>query len=87
VSEVRSRLEEREMLGEVVLVVRGSAAKARHEMAGDEVELLRREIETLRAQGMRVKEVAALLGEKYSYPKREIYRLALDAGGRDKATS
>jgi len=36
------------------------------------------EIERLRKKGLRVKEIAELLGEKFSCPKREIYRLALE---------
>ncbi|HWP60525.1 MAG TPA: 16S rRNA (cytidine(1402)-2'-O)-methyltransferase [Candidatus Acidoferrales bacterium] len=40
-------------------------------------ELLRAEIERLQKQGLRVKEIAELLGERFSYPKREIYRIAV----------
>ena len=41
-------------------------------------DLLREEISRLQGDGMRVKEIAEVLGEKYDYPKREIYRIALE---------
>jgi len=39
---------------------------------------IRVEIQRLRAEGMRVKEIAEILGERFSMAKREVYRLALE---------
>jgi 16S rRNA (cytidine1402-2'-O)-methyltransferase len=85
-SGVKSDAESREPLrGEVVLVVKGFEEDRDRDR--DREELLRGEIERLKSEGMHVKEIAALLGEKFSYPKREIYRLALEARGREKVIS
>lgn len=70
-SEVSARLHSGEPRGEITLVVEGCG----HQTLPSE-ELLMAEIRRLRKKGMRVKEVAELLGEKFSYPKREIYRMA-----------
>ncbi len=45
------------------------------------------EIRRLKRKGMRVKEIAELLGEKFSYPKREVYRLALEGGEKNNPIS
>ena len=60
--------------GEITMVVSGSA--------GEKIpleDLIQAEIEELLQKGLRVKEIAEVLGERFSYPKREIYRLALSA--------
>ena len=84
-SDVKNEAEGRKVLGEVAIVVRGS--EPGREEKRDQKELLYAEIERLKREGMRVKEIAALLGEKFSYPKREIYRLALEAKDRDEVIS
>ena len=66
-------LGEREHIGELTLIVRGSTGES--EVADEQ---LRKEIRALRETGMRVKEIANALGEKYGYSKKEIYRLALE---------
>jgi 16S rRNA (cytidine1402-2'-O)-methyltransferase len=71
--EILNSIAEREMRGEVVILVHGAASATR----GSE-ESLREEVLQLRAGGMRVKEIADLLGEKYALPKKHIYRIALD---------
>ena len=48
-------------------------------------EALREEIAELVADGLRVKEIAEVLGEKYGYSKRQIYGLAMDQGRRAKS--
>jgi 16S rRNA C1402 (ribose-2'-O) methylase RsmI len=40
-------------------------------------EVLKAEIRRLQQEGPRVKEIAEVLGENYSYPTREIYRLVV----------
>ncbi len=58
--------------GELTLIVGGS----REEANVSETQLAR-EIEKLRSEGKRVKEIAEVLGVKFGFSKREIYRLAL----------
>jgi 16S rRNA (cytidine1402-2'-O)-methyltransferase len=85
-SGVKREAENRDTLrGEVTLVVKG--LEEERDKDPDKEELLRGEIERLKRKGMHVKEIAALLGEKFSYPKREIYRLVLEARGSRKAIS
>ena len=43
----------------------------------DNEDLLKAEIRELKDEGWRVKEIAEVLGEKFGYPKKEIYRLSL----------
>ena len=45
---------------------------------------MKAEILELKGKGLRVKEIAEVLGEKFGYPKKEIYRLALHG---DKVSS
>jgi 16S rRNA (cytidine1402-2'-O)-methyltransferase len=84
-SEIKREAEGREIRGEIALVVKGSEPFP--EQTGGRVELLRAEIERLQAEGMRVKDIAALLGERFSLSKREIYRLVLEAKDRGKVSS
>lgn len=79
-SELPAKASGREWRGEITLVVRGSE----RESAPAE-RLLRAEIQRLRRRGMRVKEIAELLGEKFSCSKREIYRLVLERGAKNEA--
>jgi 16S rRNA (cytidine1402-2'-O)-methyltransferase len=72
VGEIVRELAGREVKGELTLVVGGSREEP--EVSQSQ---LKREIETLRSKGMGVKQIAEALGEKFGYPKREIYRLAL----------
>jgi len=75
--EVLGNMASREIRGEFTLVIRGAS--------GDSVvaeELLKAEVERLKSNGLRVKEIAEVLGEKYGYSKKEIYRLALAASGK-----
>ncbi len=72
-SEVTALAGRREWRGEITLVVKGSEGRK-----APPEDLLMAEIQRLRRKGMRVKEIAELLGERFSYPKREVYRLALE---------
>ena len=77
ISEVIAEAGRRELRGEMTLMIEGrSDANVTSEDA------LREEIEKLKGEGMRVKEIAEIMGEKYGYAKREIYRLAIPAGRR-----
>ena len=58
--------------GEVTLIIGGSTGESRV----DE-NVLKTEIRELKGKGLRVKEIAEVLGEKFGYPKKDIYRLAL----------
>ena len=79
VSELVHQIDDREIRGEVTLVINGASGE-------DQVSVdhLKSEIEELRGQGMRVKEIAEVLGEKYSLAKRELYRIALENENRKK---
>jgi 16S rRNA (cytidine1402-2'-O)-methyltransferase len=74
-SKVIGQIADREIRGEITLVIQGAS-----EHSSITEELLKAEVEKLKTAGLRVKEIAEVLGEKYGYPKKEIYRLAL-AGG------
>jgi 16S rRNA (cytidine1402-2'-O)-methyltransferase len=77
VSEVSAESERRRLKGEITLIVSGSL-----ETEPAPLELLEADIDSLRRKGMRIKEIAQLLGEKYGLPKRDIYRIALETKGR-----
>lgn len=72
-SEVIGRTDCKQWRGEITLVVRGSGGGKDR----DTDEEIREEIQRLHRDGMRVKEIATLLAERFSCSKREIYRLAL----------
>jgi 16S rRNA (cytidine1402-2'-O)-methyltransferase len=72
ISELLGALGGEALRGEVTLIVGGATAVS----AVDE-DRLTAEIRELKSQGLRVKEIAEVLGEKFGYPKKEIYRLAL----------
>lgn len=67
-----AQLADRDVRGELTLVIAG----ATDEPAA--AEAIMAEIRKLKGDGMRVKEIAALLGEKYSVSKREVYRMVLE---------
>jgi 16S rRNA (cytidine1402-2'-O)-methyltransferase len=72
-SEAIAAVDRKEPRGEITLVVSGSA--------GEKIPLedvIRTEIKELRQKGLRVKEIAEVLGEQFSYPKKDIYRLVLE---------
>jgi 16S rRNA (cytidine1402-2'-O)-methyltransferase len=81
-SNARREASQRKFLGEITLVVKGSS---------DEIDVtrdqLKNEIVKLKQEGMRVKEIADCLGEKYRYPKKEIYRLALEETNQETRRS
>jgi 16S rRNA (cytidine1402-2'-O)-methyltransferase len=72
ISEVISRLGEREVKGEITVVVRGSAGES--QVSEDE---LKAEIRRLAAEGIGVKQVSELLGKRYHLAKRDVYKLAV----------
>jgi len=67
-----------EARGEITLLVRGA-----RESTAISAERLKAEIGQLKAQGLRVKEIAEMLGEKYAVAKRDVYRLAIEAGPKE----
>jgi 16S rRNA (cytidine1402-2'-O)-methyltransferase len=73
VNDIIGQLADREVKGEITLVVHGSTGEARVSE-----ERLRTEIRRLKDEGMRVKEIAEVLGEQFGYSKKAIYRLALE---------
>jgi 16S rRNA (cytidine1402-2'-O)-methyltransferase len=73
VSEVIQQVAACEIRGEITLVIEGGS-----EANSPSEDTLREEIAKLQRDGMRIKEIAEVLGEKYDYAKKEIYRLALE---------
>jgi 16S rRNA (cytidine1402-2'-O)-methyltransferase len=80
ISEIIRTLASHDIRGEVTLIISGSTGESR--MNED---LLKAEIRELKGQGLRHKEIAEVLGEKFGYAKKEIYRLALGLGGKSGA--
>ena len=72
-SEVIDALADRDIKGEIVLIVQGATGEAQVSEAD-----LQAMIRQLVGGGMGVKEIAELLGERYGLAKKEVYRLALD---------
>jgi 16S rRNA (cytidine1402-2'-O)-methyltransferase len=81
ISEAMAAIDRKEPRGEITLVVGGSEGEK-----GPLEDAIKTEIDDLLRQGLRVKEIAEVLGEKFSYPKRDIYRLALSAA-KERPTS
>jgi 16S rRNA (cytidine1402-2'-O)-methyltransferase len=80
ISEVIGEITHREIRGEVTLIIEGCS-----DLDPPSQEALREEIARLIADGLRVKEIAEVLGEKYGYSKRQIYGLAMDQGRNAKS--
>ena len=76
-TEVAKQVAGREIKGELTLLIGGSRGQS--EVSQEQIE---EEIRKLKDDGLRVKEIAEILGEKYGYSKKEIYRLALAQSGR-----
>lgn len=72
-SEVIGSLGSREIKGEIVIVVQGAAGEA--QVADADLQAI---IRQLAGDGMGVKAIAELLGERYGLAKKEVYKLALD---------
>jgi 16S rRNA (cytidine1402-2'-O)-methyltransferase len=70
--DLSAQLADREWRGELTLVIAGASA------VPAAPESIMAEIRGLKNGGMRVKEIAALIGEKYSVKKRDVYRMILD---------
>jgi 16S rRNA (cytidine1402-2'-O)-methyltransferase len=79
VSQILQQIAAREIKGEVTLVIGGW-----DQQTAVSLEEVKQEARALAAQGMRVKEIAEVLGEKYGYAKKEIYRIAVE---QKKSTS
>jgi 16S rRNA (cytidine1402-2'-O)-methyltransferase len=75
ISEIITGISDREARGEIVIVVHGSTGES-----GASEDLVKKDIVKLQASGMRVRDIADLLGEKYALPKKRIYRIALEVG-------
>jgi len=73
VDELLAGLEAGAPRGEIALVVRGFSGDA---MVSERA--LKEQIRRLKSEGMHVKTIAEVLGERYGYPKKAIYRLTLD---------
>jgi 16S rRNA (cytidine1402-2'-O)-methyltransferase len=78
VTELRAQLQEREIKGEVALLVAGSSTSDK----GEEAPPLQEEIQQLLTQGFSLKEIAHGLSERRGIAKREIYALGLQLKGQ-----
>lgn len=72
-SAVIGALAERDIRGEIVLIVQGATGEAQVSDAD-----LQATIRQLAGGGMGVKAIAELVGERYGIAKKEVYRLALE---------
>jgi len=80
IGELIRQIGDGEIRGELTLVIKGSAGE--NEVSEDR---LKAEIRKLRGRGMRVKEIAEIMGERYAMAKRELYRLALEVEDHEKS--
>ena len=72
-SELQTRLYEREIKGEVALLVAGCSA----EEAPIDEQAVREEISILDSEGLPLKEIARIMSERHGLPKREVYALGV----------
>jgi 16S rRNA (cytidine1402-2'-O)-methyltransferase len=79
IAEVAEKLAEKDIRGEITVLVRGA-----QEGAQISREDLAREILRLLAEGASVKQISEELAERYRMPRREVYQLALQLRGADK---
>ena len=73
ISDAIAAIDRKELRGEITLVVGGSGGEK-----SPLEDVIRTEIKGLLQEGFRVKEIAEVLGEKFSYPKRDIYKMVLE---------
>jgi 16S rRNA (cytidine1402-2'-O)-methyltransferase len=73
VSDLIGKLSDREIRGELTIVIKGSAGES---PVSDDI--LNAEIRKLKSAGMRVKEIAEVLADKHLLAKREVYRMVLE---------
>ena len=69
--ELRFRLQEREIKGEVALLVTGCSADA----APVDEQIIREEVSILDRRGLPLKEIARIVSERHGLPKREVYAI------------
>jgi 16S rRNA (cytidine1402-2'-O)-methyltransferase len=78
--ELRAQLQTREIKGEVALLVGGATAT----VSNDDQPPLAEEIRYLRNQGLTLKEIAHIVGERRGVPKREVYALGVQLQEQEK---
>ena len=80
-SEIVGPLDDHEIKGELVIVVQGATGEA--VISDAELQVT---IRHLVGEGMGVKEIAELLGERYGLAKKHVYRLALEVKAPTRAS-
>lgn len=80
-SEIVGPLDDHEIKGELVIVVQGATGEA--VISDAELQVT---IRHLRGEGMGVKEIAELLGERYGLAKKHVYKLALEVKAPTRAS-
>lgn len=73
VSELRAQVQDREIKGEVALLVAGWNREEEPSAARP----LAEEIRELQAEGLSLKEIAEVLGKRHGIPKREVYAMGV----------
>jgi 16S rRNA (cytidine1402-2'-O)-methyltransferase len=80
VSEIRQFLREREIKGEVALLVAGQGTSE----PGNELLSITEEIRLLVKEGLSLKEIAQVVSERRGIPKREVYALGIQLKESDR---
>ena len=80
-SEIVGPLDDHEIKGELVIVVQGATGEA--VISDAELQVT---IRHLVGEGMGVKEIAELLGERYGLAKKHVYKLALEVKAPTRAS-
>jgi len=80
VSEIRQFLREREIKGEVALLVAGRGTSE----PGNELLSITEEIRLLAKEGLSLKEIAQVVSERRGIPKREVYALGIQLKEGDR---
>jgi 16S rRNA (cytidine1402-2'-O)-methyltransferase len=78
--ELRAQLQTRDIKGEIALLVGGATAT----VSNDDQPPLAEEIRYLRNQGLTLKEIAHIVGERRGVPKREVYALGVQLQEQEK---
>jgi 16S rRNA (cytidine1402-2'-O)-methyltransferase len=73
VSAARAHFGEKEVLGEITLIIAGAPAEAAEKWAEPKV---RAQIESLLGEGMKAKDAARIVADLSGWPQRDVYKLA-----------
>jgi 16S rRNA (cytidine1402-2'-O)-methyltransferase len=80
VREILAQLQDRDVKGEIVLLIAGCGDK-KETLTGPAIE---EEIRHLAAEGLSLKEIAQIVSQQHGIPKREVYALGVRLRGESK---